>query len=79
MPTAAQDHQAHNARALAAAGAAIHLPQSELDGDAIDATVRELRERPPLRLKMATAALSRGLPNAAADIAEALLDLVYHP
>ena len=27
LPTAAADHQTHNARALAAAGAAVHLPQ----------------------------------------------------
>ena len=34
LPTAAADHQTLNARTLAAAGAAIHLPQSELTGRA---------------------------------------------
>jgi len=30
LPTAAADHQTHNAAALAAAGAAIHLPEERL-------------------------------------------------
>src|SRR2546422_6281488 len=30
LPTAAGDHQSHNARALAEAGAAVHLPERDL-------------------------------------------------
>jgi UDP-N-acetylglucosamine--N-acetylmuramyl-(pentapeptide) pyrophosphoryl-undecaprenol N-acetylglucosamine transferase len=72
LPTAAQDHQAHNARTLAAAGAAIHLPQAELDGAALQATFDELRREPALRRAMADAARARGRPDAAARIADAI-------
>jgi UDP-N-acetylglucosamine--N-acetylmuramyl-(pentapeptide) pyrophosphoryl-undecaprenol N-acetylglucosamine transferase len=78
LPTAAQDHQSHNARTLAAAGAAIHLPQSELSPESLDATVRELMSRPGVTLTMAQTAILRGRPNAAAEIAEHLLSLVAH-
>ena len=77
LPTAAQDHQAHNARALAAAGAAVHLPQSELTVDSLDATVRELRARPAVMMSMAQSAILRGRPNAAAEIAHQILSLVH--
>ena len=36
LPTAAADHQSANARALAAAGAAIHVSQRELTIDRLD-------------------------------------------
>ncbi len=76
LPTAAQDHQAHNARALESAGAAIHLPQAELTPHSLDATVRELRERPAIMMSMAKSALRRGRPNAAADIARQILSMI---
>lgn len=76
LPTAAQDHQTHNARAVANAGAAIHLPQRELDADALDAQVRELRQRPDVLGAMRTAALHRARPTAADDIARALLLMI---
>ncbi len=76
LPTAAQDHQAHNARTLAAAGAAIHLPQTELDAEALHATLEELRQRPVVRQAMVSAARARGRPAAAAQIADAIATLV---
>lgn len=72
LPTAAQDHQAHNARTLAAAGAAVHLPQSSLDGAALQATFTELLEHPDARAAMSEAARRRGRPDAAAAIAHAI-------
>lgn len=76
LPTSAADHQAHNARALAEAGAAIALPESEaapvrlwteLTGLAGDAAARDrMRER----------ALERARPDAAHRIAEDLLRIV---
>ena len=39
LPTAAADHQTHNARSLERAGAAIHLPQVQLTGRRLDETV----------------------------------------
>jgi UDP-N-acetylglucosamine--N-acetylmuramyl-(pentapeptide) pyrophosphoryl-undecaprenol N-acetylglucosamine transferase len=78
LPTAAQDHQAHNADTLAAAGAAIHLPQTALDGAALAATVQELRSRPDTRAMMGRVAESRGRPDAAAQIADAIATLVLN-
>ncbi|MEP6764545.1 MAG: undecaprenyldiphospho-muramoylpentapeptide beta-N-acetylglucosaminyltransferase [Gemmatimonadaceae bacterium] len=76
LPTAAQDHQTHNARALEAAGAAIHLPQSELTAHSLDAMVRELRDRPAIMMNMAQTAILRGRPTAAADIARQILSMI---
>jgi hypothetical protein len=45
LPTAAADHQTANARALAAAGAAVHVPQSELTPERLDRVVREVMLR----------------------------------
>ena len=76
LPTAAQDHQTHNARAMAAAGAAIHMPLAEFTPESLDATVRELMSRPAVMMNMAQAAILRGHPNAAAEIAQQILSLV---
>jgi UDP-N-acetylglucosamine--N-acetylmuramyl-(pentapeptide) pyrophosphoryl-undecaprenol N-acetylglucosamine transferase len=76
LPTAAQDHQTHNARATAAAGAAIHLPQATLSAAALDALVRELQADPARLEAMRVAAGARARPDAAERIAHALLDLL---
>lgn len=76
LPSAAADHQTHNAEALAAAGAAIHLPQSRLDGSTLTAAVTGLLADDARRLRMAGAARARGHPDAARAIAEAILRLV---
>ncbi len=76
LPTAAQDHQSHNARTLSAAGAAIHLPQSALTGTSLNATVAELQRDVIARQRMTDAARLRGRPDAAARIAEAIATLV---
>ncbi len=78
LPTAAQDHQSHNARTLAEAGASIHMPQSSLDGAALQATVGELRAHPELRRVMAQRARQRGRPDAAARIADAIATLILN-
>src|SRR4029077_19465081 len=46
LPTAAADHQTTNAVTLERAGAAIHLPQSQLTVDHFDATIRRLLADP---------------------------------
>ena len=76
LPTAAQDHQAHNARATAVAGAAIHLPQSELSAEQLDRAVRELRDDPARMQSMQEAAARRARPDAADAIARDLLRLI---
>jgi len=75
LPTAAADHQTHNARALADAGAAIHLPQHELTVDRLDTVVGELRDD-GRRGALAARAASRGRPDAAARIAARVLESV---
>jgi UDP-N-acetylglucosamine--N-acetylmuramyl-(pentapeptide) pyrophosphoryl-undecaprenol N-acetylglucosamine transferase len=76
LPTAAQDHQAHNARATAAAGAAVYLPQADLSASALDRVVRELKANPAQLARMREAAGQRARPDAAQRIAHALLDLL---
>ncbi len=76
LPTAAADHQTANARALAAAGAAVHLPQRELTVDRLDTCIRDLLRSPVRRQGLATAALARGRPGASETIARRILSLI---
>jgi len=76
LPTAAADHQLHNARALAAAGAAVLLPETELSGRSLSAVVDQLVRDVPRRESIAACAAGRGRPNAAADIVSKILTLV---
>lgn len=76
LPTAAADHQSHNARAVATAGAAVHLPQAELSVERLDTIVRDLVAHRERVATMRDAALLRARPTAAADMARALLDLL---
>ena len=76
LPTAAADHQTHNARVLAEAGAAALLPQVRLTpahlGEAVESL---LGDRDSPTGSMAARALARGRPHAAADIVSKLLTL----
>ena len=76
LPTAAADHQTHNARALAAAGAAVHLPQSELTVERLDREVRSLLADAPAMARLAAGASQRARPDAAEDIARRILRLL---
>jgi UDP-N-acetylglucosamine--N-acetylmuramyl-(pentapeptide) pyrophosphoryl-undecaprenol N-acetylglucosamine transferase len=76
LPTAAADHQTHNARALAAAGAAVNLPQSELTVDRLDATVRALLDDPAAMARLSAGASARARPDAAETIARRILNLL---
>lgn len=76
LPSAAADHQTHNAKALAAAGAAVHLPERDLNGDSLATTVEGLLGDPSRLGRMAEAARRRGHPEAAKRVAEAILGLV---
>ena len=76
LPTSAQDHQAHNARATEAAGAAIHLPQAELSIDRLDALVRAMRADASRLQAMRMAAARRARPDAAEAIARSLVELL---
>jgi UDP-N-acetylglucosamine--N-acetylmuramyl-(pentapeptide) pyrophosphoryl-undecaprenol N-acetylglucosamine transferase len=76
LPTAAADHQTHNARALAAAGAAVYVPQSEFTVDRLDAAVRALVEDPAAMARLAAGASARARPDAAEAIARRILNLL---
>jgi UDP-N-acetylglucosamine--N-acetylmuramyl-(pentapeptide) pyrophosphoryl-undecaprenol N-acetylglucosamine transferase len=76
LPTAAADHQTANARALAEAGAAIYLPQTELSSDKIAGTIESLKNDHRRRESIAARALARGRPGAAEDIARRILSLI---
>lgn len=75
LPTAAADHQSANARALALAGAAIHLPQSELDAARLASVVGALMADHSRLAAMASAAAARARPDAAARIAARVLSV----
>jgi UDP-N-acetylglucosamine--N-acetylmuramyl-(pentapeptide) pyrophosphoryl-undecaprenol N-acetylglucosamine transferase len=76
LPTAAADHQTHNARALAEAGAAIHLPQAEFTAERLDAAVRGLLADPDATARLAARASARARPDAAETIARRILTLL---
>jgi UDP-N-acetylglucosamine--N-acetylmuramyl-(pentapeptide) pyrophosphoryl-undecaprenol N-acetylglucosamine transferase len=76
LPTAAADHQTHNARVLAEAGAALMLPQSELRSERLAQAVSGLLSEDATRDAMANQARARGKPEAAAEIVSNLLTLV---
>jgi UDP-N-acetylglucosamine--N-acetylmuramyl-(pentapeptide) pyrophosphoryl-undecaprenol N-acetylglucosamine transferase len=72
LPTAAANHQYHNARALSDAGAATLLPESELAPGRLWSELVALTGDEARRSGMAARALERGQPNAAAKIVEHL-------
>jgi UDP-N-acetylglucosamine--N-acetylmuramyl-(pentapeptide) pyrophosphoryl-undecaprenol N-acetylglucosamine transferase len=75
LPTAAADHQTANAKALAAAGAAKMIRQSEIAPDTLANTIGELVADPARLAEMRAKALERARPTAAADIARHILEL----
>jgi len=77
LPTAAADHQTANARALESSGAAIHFPQAALSADSLSRVVEELAGDAARRAALASAALERGRPGAAEDVARRILRAVH--
>jgi len=75
LPTAAADHQTHNAQALAAAGGAVVLEQEGLDAAHLGNMLRELLVDETRRRQMSNAARARGKPQAAATIAGRVVKL----
>jgi UDP-N-acetylglucosamine--N-acetylmuramyl-(pentapeptide) pyrophosphoryl-undecaprenol N-acetylglucosamine transferase len=75
LPTAAADHQTHNARVLAEAGASALIRQADLTPTKLADAVGTLLGDRQRRDEMAARALARGRPNAAADIVSKILTL----
>jgi UDP-N-acetylglucosamine--N-acetylmuramyl-(pentapeptide) pyrophosphoryl-undecaprenol N-acetylglucosamine transferase len=76
LPTAAHDHQRHNARKFAEAGAAILMEESSLGGEALARAILSLRDDPRRVVAMERAASSLARPDAAARIADMVEELV---
>jgi UDP-N-acetylglucosamine--N-acetylmuramyl-(pentapeptide) pyrophosphoryl-undecaprenol N-acetylglucosamine transferase len=76
LPTAAADHQSHNAKVLAASGASLMLAQAELTPDRLREVISGLLTDPARRKQMGERALARGRPQAAREIVSNLLTLI---
>jgi len=76
FPFAADDHQAANARALVDAGAALMFRESELTGEGLAGTIRELLGDPDRLRRMERAAGLLGRPEAARELADVCVELV---
>lgn len=76
LPSAAADHQTRNARALADAGAAIHVPETGLTAERLWRLLLDLAGAASARDRMARAARSRSRTDAAEFIARRMLTLV---
>ncbi|HEY6530926.1 MAG TPA: UDP-N-acetylglucosamine--N-acetylmuramyl-(pentapeptide) pyrophosphoryl-undecaprenol N-acetylglucosamine transferase, partial [Acidimicrobiales bacterium] len=70
LPIAPRDHQTANAAALVRAGAAILVPDAELDGDRLVAELAPLLEHPERLATMAAAAHALARPDAADRVAD---------
>jgi len=79
LPTAAAGHQSVNAHALAEAGAALAVEESDLEPGELWGLATSLLDDPDRLAAMAAASKSRGRPQAALDIARALLELAGAP
>ncbi|GMR13049.1 MAG: undecaprenyldiphospho-muramoylpentapeptide beta-N-acetylglucosaminyltransferase [Gemmatimonadota bacterium] len=79
LPTSAAGHQEQNARALSAAGAAVHMPQEELTATSLWRELAALMGDPSRLKALSVAALERGRPDAAKEIAKHLANLLPTP
>ena len=76
LPTAAANHQMHNARALEAAGAVTVLPEDELTGYRLAGALATLAASPERRSEMSARALERARPDATITIAKDVASLL---
>lgn len=72
LPGATGDHQSANAAALAAAGASLVIPESELDGPRLATAISDLLADPARLERMQQAAAGFGRPDAARRVADLL-------
>jgi UDP-N-acetylglucosamine--N-acetylmuramyl-(pentapeptide) pyrophosphoryl-undecaprenol N-acetylglucosamine transferase len=75
LPTATDDHQRHNAEALARRGAGVVVDQAALTGSRIASEILALADDPPRRLAMATAVKAMARPQAARTIVDRMFAL----
>lgn len=77
FPFATDDHQAVNAGALVNAGAAVMFREAELDGAKLAAEIRALKADGERRKKMEKAAGMLGRPEAAREIADVCMEMMW--
>ncbi|MCL4794928.1 MAG: undecaprenyldiphospho-muramoylpentapeptide beta-N-acetylglucosaminyltransferase [Bryobacteraceae bacterium] len=75
FPFAADDHQRHNAEALARSGAALVVSDADLTGEGLAAMLLDLRARPGDLERMSRAARALARPGGAARAAGVLLEV----
>ena len=75
LPTATDDHQRHNARALETAGAAEVMEQSDLTGERLADRIIALAGDRERRRRMSAAARQLAKPRAAEEIVDAVIEL----
>jgi len=75
LPIATRDHQTANATVLAEAGGAVVIPDHELDADRLEAELAPLLADEDRRRAMATAMASQARLDAAARVAELVLEV----
>ncbi len=75
-PYAAGDHQSANARALVLKGAALMVPQSELDGESLATLIRNLLHDHNQLVSMASAARALSIRGAADSILQQCRDVI---
>jgi UDP-N-acetylglucosamine--N-acetylmuramyl-(pentapeptide) pyrophosphoryl-undecaprenol N-acetylglucosamine transferase len=76
LPTAAEDHQTANARALDSAGAAQWVPESKLTAASLSTGILGLLADSARLSSMRAAALRRAQPDATRDIVTRILTLL---
>ena len=74
---AADDHQTLNARFLAQAGAAVLLPEHQLEPHGLSALVTELSQTRSRLLKMACKACDCALPDATRDVCDMCVEVAH--
>ncbi len=75
LPHAIDDHQTANARYLADRGAAVLMPQRQLDDEQLANTLTNYMNNPELLQQMAERAREQATPNATADVVRACLEV----
>ncbi len=74
-PNVSDDHQLHNARSMATAGAAVVVEEHQLSADILASQVTDLLSNPSRLEKMSAAAAGMGKPQAGQEIARMVLEL----
>lgn len=79
FPAAADNHQYHNARALAGQGAAILVEQRSASPESLRAHILDLLRQPARREAVASAMSAWHRPDAAATVAQCILARLHRP